>query len=265
MYTSCLYCNGYLGTNEVIEQFPIGRRLAFDAERGRLWVVCSACGRWNLTPQEERWEANEACERLFRATHLRVSTDNVGLAQLREGLDLIRIGKALRPEIAAWRYGRYLQRWLPPQTGGVVASATRLAGAGVEFMGAAIDAAMGSIPNFDPGYDALTWLRIHRRGRQVLDMVKTEAGIIPLVIRYRHLEHAALIRPDRQDPWRILVRHDRGYATLSGDGGLRSAGKLLAALNGFGCTDDVVRQAISKVDDAGNPEGYFGRVASIAL
>src|SRR5687768_16190275 len=98
MYTSCLYCNGYLGTNEVIEQFPIGRRLAFDAERGRLWVVCSACGRWNLTPQEERWEAIEACERLFRATHLRVSTDNVGLAQLREGLDLIRIGKALRPE-----------------------------------------------------------------------------------------------------------------------------------------------------------------------
>lgn len=33
------------------------------------------------------------------------STDNIGLATLKEGLDLIRIGKPLRPELSAWRYG----------------------------------------------------------------------------------------------------------------------------------------------------------------
>src|SRR5213592_1743693 len=105
MYTTCLFCHSDLGSNEVIESFPIGRRLAFDAAHGRLWVVCRKCERWNLTPLEERWEAIEECERLFRSTRLRVSTDNIGLARLREGLELVRIGNALRPEMAAWRYG----------------------------------------------------------------------------------------------------------------------------------------------------------------
>ena len=63
--------------------------------------------RWNLSPLEERWEAIEECERLFRGTLVRVSTDNIGMARLADGLELIRIGKPLRPEFAAWRYGRH--------------------------------------------------------------------------------------------------------------------------------------------------------------
>lgn len=113
MYGTCLFCNRALGSNAVLPTFPLGRRLAFDPERGRLWVVCTNCDRWNLAPIEERWEAVEECERLFRATRLRYSTGNVGLAQLRSGVDLVRIGRALRPEIAAWRYGRLLDQWLP--------------------------------------------------------------------------------------------------------------------------------------------------------
>src|SRR5437764_11769068 len=105
MYSTCLFCNQRLGANEVVESFPIGRRLAFDAAKGRLWVVCRACERWNLTPLEARWEAIEECERLFRSTRLRSSTDQVGLARLREGLELVRVGRPLRPEMAAWRYG----------------------------------------------------------------------------------------------------------------------------------------------------------------
>src|SRR5689334_8123123 len=105
MYSTCLFCNADLGANEVIEHFPVGRRLAYDAAKGRLWVVCRKCERWNLTPLEERWEAIEEAERMFSETRLRVSTDNIGLAKLREGLELVRIGSALRPEMAAWRYG----------------------------------------------------------------------------------------------------------------------------------------------------------------
>src|SRR3954470_11942404 len=105
MYSTCLFCKSDLGANEAIEHFPVGRRLAFDGAKGRLWVVCRKCERWNLTPLEERWEAIEECERLFVDTRLRVSTDNIGLARLREGLELVRIGSALRPEMAAWRYG----------------------------------------------------------------------------------------------------------------------------------------------------------------
>lgn len=59
MYSTCLFCSEDLGSNEAIEHFPVGRRLAFDAAKGRLWVVCRKCERWNLTPLEERWEAIE--------------------------------------------------------------------------------------------------------------------------------------------------------------------------------------------------------------
>ncbi|HMH86422.1 MAG TPA: hypothetical protein VK529_10795, partial [Gemmatimonadaceae bacterium] len=63
MYSTCLFCHTELGANEAVEHFPVGRRLAFDAAKGRLWVVCRKCERWNLTPVEERWEAIEECER----------------------------------------------------------------------------------------------------------------------------------------------------------------------------------------------------------
>lgn len=105
MYSTCLFCHNDLGSNEVIEHFPVGRRLAFDGAKGRLWVVCRSCERWNLTPIEERWEAIEECEKLFRRTTLRMSTDHIGLARVSEGLQLVRVGDPQRPEMAAWRYG----------------------------------------------------------------------------------------------------------------------------------------------------------------
>ncbi|WP_419165580.1 hypothetical protein [Candidatus Palauibacter sp.] len=105
MYKTCLFCNRSLRSNEVVEAFPVGRRLAFDSAKGRLWVVCRHCQRWNLTPLEERWEAIETCEKLFRRTRVRTSSDNIGLARHPEGLELVRIGEPLRPEFAAWRYG----------------------------------------------------------------------------------------------------------------------------------------------------------------
>lgn len=55
MYATCVYCHGPLGANEVVEHCPVGRKLAFDAARGRLWAVCPRCTRWNLSALEERW------------------------------------------------------------------------------------------------------------------------------------------------------------------------------------------------------------------
>ena len=105
MYTTCMFCQKSLGENQVVEAFPVGRRLAFDAERGRLWVVCRKCERWNLTPLEERWEAVETLERLYRETRIRSQTSNIGLARHPEGLEMVRVGEPLREEFAAWRYG----------------------------------------------------------------------------------------------------------------------------------------------------------------
>jgi hypothetical protein len=104
VYSTCLFCHASLGANQVIEHLPIGRRLAFDSAQGRLWVVCAKCRRWNLTPIEERWEAIEECERQYRTARVRASTDEIGLARLPEGLELVHIGKPPRAELAAWRY-----------------------------------------------------------------------------------------------------------------------------------------------------------------
>jgi len=62
MFSHCLFCCSALGANATIENCRVGVRLAFESARGRLWVVCPTCQRWNLTPIEERWEAIDECE-----------------------------------------------------------------------------------------------------------------------------------------------------------------------------------------------------------
>lgn len=108
MYSTCLFCAASLGTNEAMETFPVGRSVAFDAWHGRLWAVCRRCGRWNLAPLEERWEAVETAERMFTDARTRVHSENIGLCRLPDGTRLVRVGKALPDELAAWRYGRQL-------------------------------------------------------------------------------------------------------------------------------------------------------------
>jgi hypothetical protein len=240
----------------------VGRRIAFDPARGRLWVLCPRCARWNLSPLEERWEAIEDAERLFRGSAIRVSTDNIGLAEIPEGFSLVRVGRAPRPELATWRYGRLLRRHFARTATGRVA--LRVVGGLSRFTGRDFSGFMRRAEIPASGYDTLTWLRIHLFPGRVLTAVPT-AGGEPLLIRAAHLEHAELVRPERRGSWRIVVPHDTGVATLVGDEGLRTAGKLFAALNGVGASREQVQGAFRKLEDAGNPDGYFSRVAVLAL
>jgi len=136
VYSTCLACTRDLGANDVLETLPIGRRVAFDSAQGRLWVVCPTCGKWNLVPFDNRLESIDACERLFRDTPTRFSTDQIGLARVREGLELVRIGAPQRPEFASWRYGseyrRRRRRSLTTSTLAMLGGAG--AYAGLEFM-----------------------------------------------------------------------------------------------------------------------------------
>jgi hypothetical protein len=176
MYRSCIFCSAALGSNESIERFPIGRSLAFDAERGRLWAVCQACARWNLAPLEERWEAIEEAERLFREAGLRAQRENIGLARLRDGTRLVRIGQALAAEQAVWRYG-----------GGIGGAASWLRG----LRDAAAHAA-GSTPGLNRVFDELVGgsARALRARRVVHRLGADRRG--GLLIRRWHLETATL-------------------------------------------------------------------------
>ena len=259
MYSTCLFCTAQLGTNDTLEPFPIGRRVAFDPRRGRLWAICTACHQWNLAPLEERWEAVDDCERLFRLTRLRMSTENIGLARLREGLELVRIGPALRPELAAWRYGDQL----------AARQSIVMRGAGSLLRaGARIGDAIGDLVREAraPGSrdDPLTRLRLHRLRRRVLD-ITTDTDGRPVILRYGDLVHASLLRPEPSAPWRLLVTHQGGTSTLSGEPALRTAGKIFAAINIYGGTPEDIAWASMKVEDAGNDGSYFARVFAIAM
>jgi hypothetical protein len=248
MFKRCLTCYRPLGTNDEVSHFPVGERLAFDTKRGRLWAICTHCGCWNLAPLEERWEAIEECERLYRATPVRFATDNVGLAPRESGLELVRIGPARKPEVAVWRYARSLlprvARLRAPGSGG----------GGV----------LGSLMARQLGTDAPTWLRIHARRDRVVHVVGRATGD-SAVIRYRHLESVELVRPDRGSGWRLVVPHELGPIELSSFSGLHATGKLLAALNGVHATTQQVHAALGRLGEAADPDSYFGRIGSLVL
>jgi len=63
MYRTCAFCNGKLDGDGGPSGLGVGRRLAFDEWKGRLWVICPKCSRWNLAPLDDRLEQIEALAR----------------------------------------------------------------------------------------------------------------------------------------------------------------------------------------------------------
>lgn len=256
MYSTCLFCNQNLGRNEALEAFPVGRRLAFDTARGRLWVVCPKCERWNLTPLEERLEAIDQSEKLYRDTRQRVATDNIGLAKLRDGTTLVRIGEPLRPEFAAWRYGDQFGRRRRRQlllTGGGVAAV------GALFVG-------GSIAGASMGGFAWMWGQMGQalvRGspESVVAKIRTEeAGLIQ--VRRRHLGGTSLLRgPDGQ--LALNLRFKGGEHQFTGREAERIASVLLPKVNRFGGNKQAVQNAVAEIEQVGSPEAYMARVTSL--
>ncbi|HEY2850737.1 MAG TPA: hypothetical protein VGI97_12725 [Gemmatimonadaceae bacterium] len=260
MFSACLFCHTDLGSNETVEACPVGQRLAFDPSKGRLWVVCTHCGRWNLTPLEERWEPIERCEQLFRDTWQRYSVENVGVARTKSRLELVRIGAALPPEIASWRYGARLQRWARAS-----APARGILKQSGRFIARRVASALARGATVAGLSDAAV-LRLStlRRGDSVLAH-GTDEDNRRLVIRYNHLAKAELIRPERDKPWRVRVAHDEGQSVLAEQSGLHTAGKLFAVLNFAAASNAEVQWAISKLGDATDPAGFFTRIASLAM
>jgi hypothetical protein len=244
MYSTCLFCNRPLGSNEVVERFPVGRRLAFDSSKGRLWVVCRSCERWNLSPLEERWEAIEDCERLFHGTRMRTSTDNIGLARLREGLELVRIGQPMRPEFAAWRYGDQFGRRRRKAILWGVAGVTAIGAlaAGSIAVGAGVPV-VGQLPN----------IIINTKTRA---KIKTSDGR-KLVVKQPGLQKTRLARGEGPDDWELSLRHTRGTEVFTGQEALRVAGIIMPAVNRSGGSASNVQTAVRRIEEAGNPEAYL--------
>lgn len=108
MYKTCAFCNGKLDGDGGPSGLGVGRRLAFDEWRGRLWVICPRCARWNLAPLDDRLERIAALVRAAPEGRVAASTEQVALIRW-HAYDLVRVGRPPRVEFATWRYGERLK------------------------------------------------------------------------------------------------------------------------------------------------------------
>jgi hypothetical protein len=274
VYSTCLFCHASLGANEVVEHFPIGRRLAFDAGKGRLWVVCAKCTRWNLTPIEERWEAIEECERLFRDTRLRASTEHIGLARVREGLELVRIGRPDRGEFAAWRYGdQFLRRRRRS-----IAHASLAAAFGTVYgvwVGAVALPAVFA-------FGAFGLLSARGQSGDLFLPAPDGDGYLPFSMQ-QALETRLVAHPEAQSGWALDLAHGKavprpwtfwtqpalstvikttGRVRLVGADATHTTARMLAWVNSLGGSPTEVADAVRELDAAGGPERVFSSAAA---
>jgi hypothetical protein len=279
MYRNCIFCSAAFGTNESLETFPVGRQLAFDAWRGRLWAVCPVCGRWNLSPIEERWEAVEEAEKLFRAARLRVQSENVGLAKLLDGTRLVRVGQAVPGELAAWRYGTQLLRRRKRHflLGGLSSAAVLAVYGGATALGGGTIAVMVGVQVLE-----------NRRKRKVL--YRLPAAEDPsgrgAIIRRWHLDGMNLdagaggelelhIRDGhREDPkWRLVPRERRFFpfevdrrsgdvVVVSGDVARAVLARAMIHVNHAGASRATLERADHILAEVGSAEGIIQEAAA---
>lgn len=257
MFSTCIFCNQPLGQNESLEAFPVGERLAFDAARGRLWVVCRKCERWNLSPLEERWEAIEQAERLYRDTKRRVSTDNIGLAKLASGTTLVRIGEPQRPEFAAWRYGdqfgRRRQRAMLMAGGGIAAVAGLYIGGAVAGVGVA---------SFGWMFGQFGRALIHGSPETIVARIRTDRHGL-LEVRRRHLAES-MVTADSGGQLGLDLRFKNGAAHFTGPEAERIASIVIPKVNRFGGKKEEVARAVQQIEDHGNSEKFLRVMSATA-
>lgn len=256
MYSTCLFCHQPLGSNESIESFPVGSRLAFDPSKGRLWVVCPKCERWNLTPLEERWEAIEQSEKFYRDTRRRVSTDNIGLAKLRDGTTLVRIGEPLRPEFAAWRYGDQFGRRRRRQV--------LITGAGITGVGALVAGGVAAgmvVGAVGWGIAHAVSSIIYGNPESVVARIRTESqGLIQ--VRRRHLAESSLSTGD-DGALALNLRFRNGAARFEGPEAQRIASIVVPKVNRFGGNRATIAAAVEEIDAIGSSTNYIERLAGV--
>jgi hypothetical protein len=265
MYRSCIFCSAPLGSNDSIERFPVGRSLAFDAAKGRLWAVCPKCARWNLAPIEERWEAIEDAERRFRDTRLRVQSENVGLAKLPDGTRLIRVGEALSGELAAWRYGETLarrrRRWLIRSVP-VTAAGVGLIAGGLVAGGGVFTALSCSQMVAEHVTDAI------RRRRVVLEDHAADGSRVR--VQRRDLAQARLaeeggelelhLPPLARD--RRFLDADAQPLVLRGPDARMALGRAMVDVNDRGATRRHTDHALQEIQQAGSAGEFLRTVAA---
>lgn len=193
----------------------------------------------------------EEAERRFRGTSRRVSTDDIGLARLDEGLELVRVGKPLREEFAAWRYADSLghRRRMMLLWAGTGAAAAGAAWLGGVALGLAAGTAVNVI-HIPRLLYAWTW------NRRVVARVPAE-GEGEVDVWGSHLHRTRFRRAEDDREWRLIVPHEEGESELTGGRALNTAGTLLAHANRWGAGEDEVQKAVRALEEHRGPADFY--------
>ena len=243
---SCAFCDRALPANRVVPGMPMGRRIAFDPVRGRLWVVCGYCGQWNIAAldAEERARAIEHLEQAFHAVTERSATADISTASLGWGVSLIRVGTGDWRRFAAWRHGKRLtNRRFIFVMGAVALTWVNM----LPWVDAMWDSALGSAA----GIAAIAAVIVWRMGFTAIAQVRNNegrlVGITPMQERHARLER-------RGGGWALIVRHREGETTYTGAEAVRVLRKLLWRRNMNGASLEDISAAVEMIDRVGGTE-----------
>lgn len=262
MFRSCAFCNTAFDGDGGPSGLGVGRRIAFDEWKGRLWVVCPRCSRWNLTPFDDRLERIEAIARVARDGRIAACTDQVSLIRWQR-YDLIRIGKPPRIELATWRYGERLRNRQRERMKVVVPLTIAAIGLGVAanvVAGGGFGVVVWNI------HRAVDWMYLRIVGGRKLRMIELPVcaycGSV-MQLRARHVQHARLV-PDTHADLAVVVscpncRHEG--AQIAGAEAVQMLRQGLTYLNLRRGGRRRAEDAAQEVDQAGGPEQLVHDIA----
>lgn len=217
MYQTCGFCGGSLGGDGGPSGLGIGKRFAFDPWKSRAWVICGACGRWNLTPFDDRTDTIDALEKLAGAGRVAATSEQVTL--LRAGAyDVVRIGRPPRVEMATWRYGERMKARRREQMKVYVPVAVVTVGAMV-VLNAGFGVGLGAFFGQTPGMiESISRGIIGYRRVGIEPPVCQNCGRV-MVLRARDVQNARLSQTSHADLALLLTcpRCDAVGAQIEGD------------------------------------------------
>ncbi|HUL02633.1 MAG TPA: hypothetical protein VLV16_05310 [Gemmatimonadales bacterium] len=262
MYRTCAFCDAALSGDGGPSGLGVGRRIAFDEQRGRLWVVCPACARWNLAPLDDRLERIEAVARAARAGRTVAATAQVSLIRW-ERYELVRVGAPPRVELAGWRYGERLKA--RERERALVVVPVMVAAVGV---GIAVNAAAGG------SFGIFFWNLGRLADGAYVALLGSRRVILPeppicdacgtvLRLRARHLRHGRITH-ERHESLALLVQCPHcgaEAALLTGTDAAQALRRGLTFLNAARSARRRADVAARHVDGAGGAEQLIRDVA----
>jgi len=266
MFRTCAFCNAPFDGDGGPSGLGIGRRLAFDEWKGRLWVVCSRCSRWNLTPFDDRFERIEAVARAAHDGRVAAATEQVALIRWQR-YDFVRVGKPPRVELATWRYGERLRTRQRERMKVVVPLTIAAIGVGVAANVAAGGGFGFVVWNLHSMAD---WVYVRMVGRRRVAMseppICAHCGTL-MQLRARHVQHSRVV-PDAHADVALLLscphcRHEG--AQLTGVDAVQVLRQGLTYLNVTRSGRKRAEDAAREVDQVGGPDRLVRDVAQREL